>query len=151
MGTTAGIKDFVATVLVSGGLVAGGGATYLRSSGETCVYIPAGVAALSEPAYAALKADHIIVDGIIGWHYFYDPFTEKSSAVQRLHSKLMIAMHKKKFGDLIEPDDLNDTTPSMFFIRGADFDHQVVYWKDIEAAGYTVSSTSDVLQPCPSA
>lgn len=150
MGTTLGIKEYVATI-AAGSLIAGGGTLYTRDAGETCVHVPAGVAALSEPAYSALKADHIIIDGILGWHYFYDPETKQSSFKNRLHSKLMIATHRKKFGDLIEPDDLNDTTPSMFFIRGADFDHQIVYWKDIEAHGYTIMSASEALQPCPSA
>ena len=148
MGTVRGIRGFTATVAAAGSIVAGGGAVYMRSGGETCVHILAGVAALSEPAYAALKADHMIIDGVIGWHYTYDPRTGQTTAMNRLYSKLMIVANRDKFGDLIEPNDLSDTTPSLFFVRGGPFDHQVVHWQDLRDAGYEIKSTSEALLSC---
>ena len=114
--------------------------------------VPSGVAALSEPAFAALKADEIqIVEGaVLGWHYTIHPETGKTGPMQELWSKLMITAYGGPHGDLIEPNDLEGTTGRLFFVRTLDerFDHQLVDWHDLRDAEYEIKSTSDALVPC---
>ena len=152
MGTVRGIKKFVAATAITGSLVAGGGAVFVRMGGETCVRVPEGVAALSEPAYAALKADNIQIDGLLGWHYTYNPDTGEVDAMNRLWSKLMISHYGKNFGGLVESTDLEGTTLSVFFVRGPDarFNDKLVDWRDLQSAGYEIKSTSDALVSCGS-
>jgi hypothetical protein len=149
MGTRAGYVAFAAPVITTMALVAGGGKVQKYAAGESCVRVPAGVAAFSEPAFSALTADRIIIEdgAALGWHFFYDENGE-TDFLQRWLSRRAIYLHDDKFGDLIEPDDLEGTGPSLFFMRGSEFDHQVVHWHKLRDAGYEITSTSDALKPC---
>jgi hypothetical protein len=51
-------------------------------------------------------------------------------------------------GDLISPDDLEGTGPSLFYMVGGEYHGQVVNWRKLRDAGYEIKSTSDALEPC---
>lgn len=148
MGTTDGIDRFKPHILAAA-FVAGGGVLAVVPE-QTCSYITENVAAFSEPAFSALKGDRIVLEGMLGWHYFYDPETQETDFLQRWMSRRAIYLHDAKFGDLIEADDLEGTSPGMFFMRGPDdrFDGKVVHWHEVRDAGYDIRSTSDALLPC---
>lgn len=154
MGNTVGIRRFkpYRRALHAAALITGGGIALATTGEETCVRVPAGVAALSEPAFSALKANEIqIVEGaILGWHYTIDPVTEQTGPLQELWTKLFIAAYGRKHGDLVTKDDLENTTGRMFFIRTLDpeLDRKLVDWRDLEAMGYKIESTSDALVAC---
>lgn len=155
MGRVLGVRrfqPFLKRSVAAAALVTGGGVAYVTTGEETCVRVPSGVAALSEPAFSALKADEIQIESgaVLGWHYTIHPDTGKTGPMQELWSKLMITAYGGPHGDLIEPNDLEGTTGRLFFVRTPDerFDHKLVDWRELKAAGYEIKSTSDALESC---
>ena len=106
--------------------------------GQTVVHIPQGVAALSEPAFCALKADRIINDGILGFHMLYDPETNQVGLQRRLGTWKLLLTQNKQDKKFVRIGDLSATTPDIFFLRSADpkWDRKLVNWNDLKEAGF---------------
>lgn len=116
--------------------------------GQTVVHIPEGVAALSEPAFCALKADRIVNDGVLGFHMLYDPETKQAGLQRRLGTwKLLIKYNKQEKG-FVRIGDLSATTPELFFLRSADpkWDRKLVNWNELKAAGLKVVGSMAALE-----
>ena len=106
--------------------------------GQTVVHIPQGVAALSEPAFCALKADRIINDGVLGFHMLYDPDTKQALLQRRLSTWKLLLKHNKQPKGFVKISDLGRTTPEVFFLRSADpkWDRKLVNWNELKKAGF---------------
>lgn len=120
---------------------------YCNPFGQTVVYIPEGVAALSEPAFCALKADKVVNDGILGFHTFYDPATGSASFQSRM-STWKVLLKYSKHQDYVRNSDLRDTTASVFYLRSNDpkWDKKLVDWNDLKEAGITCVGSMEALQ-----
>jgi len=116
--------------------------------GRTVVHIPKGVAALSEPAFCALKADKIVNDGILGFHTFYDPATGVATFQHRMSTWKVLLKHNAQPKDFVRNSDLRDTTPSVFYLRSGDprWDKKLVDWEDLKAAGFKVVGSMAALE-----
>ena len=106
--------------------------------GQTVFHVPKGVAALSEPAFCALKADRIINDGILGFHMLYDPETNQAGLQRRLGTWKLLLKYSKQPKGFVRIGDLTGTSPQMFFLRSSDpkWDRKLVNWNVIKGAGF---------------
>lgn len=116
--------------------------------GQTVFHVPKGVAALSEPAFCALKADRIINDGVIGFHMLYDPQTKRAGLKRRLATWKLLLDHNKQPKEFVKISDLAKTTPSLFFLRSDDprWDRKVVHWHKLRDAGFTCVGSTYALE-----
>lgn len=116
--------------------------------GQTVVHIPEGVAALSEPAFCALKADRIVNDGVLGFHMLYDPKTKAAGLQRRLGTWKLLLKHNKQAKDYVRITDLGNTTPEVFFLRSADpkWDRKLVNWNELKKAGLKVVGSMAALE-----
>lgn len=116
--------------------------------GRTVVHIPKGVAALSEPAFCALKADRIVNDGILGFHMLYDPETKQAGLQRRLGTWKLLLKYNKQDKKFVSIGDLAGTTPEIFFLRSADpkWDRKVVNWDELKKAGFKCVGSMTALE-----
>lgn len=134
MGTYQGMKDFEPN--------------YSERLGKTYVYIPKGYAAMSAPAFAAMKADILINHGTLGFHrLFRDGPDGKPLMTETLDMMLriwMITIHKDR--RLVSWEDLQNTSPSDFFYLGEHFNGQVRNWRDLPSDVKMFSKAEDLNQ-----
>ncbi len=115
--------------------------------GQTVVHIPEGVAALSEPAFCALKADKIVNDGILGFHTFYDPASGVATFSHRMSTWKILLKHSKH-QDFVRNSDLTNTTPQVFYLRSNDpkWDKKLIDWAELKAAGFKCVGSMEALR-----
>lgn len=116
--------------------------------GQTTFYVPEGVAALSEPAFCALKADKIINDGVLGWHMLYDPATGKVDFARKMSTWKLLLKYNKQPKEFVRLSDLKATTPALFFLRSNDprWDRKLVHWEALKEADFKVVGSMKALE-----
>lgn len=106
-----------------------------------CVKVPPRTLCLSACAFAWLKGSKRINNGIVGFHFIYDPQTMRTSLLERWAVKRFL----EERGFSLIYDDLSQTSPSKFlFIQGSRT--WVGNWRDLH--GYTMSSDPSILERC---
>jgi len=96
---------------------------------------------LSACAFAWLKGEKRINDGIVGFHFIYDPATMRTGLLERWAVKDFL----EERGFMVIYQQLNNTSPSRFvFIQGSNV--WVGNWRDL--VGYKMSSNPSTLERC---
>ena len=95
-----------------------------------------GDAFLSAPAFGLLKVPQLVVKGLIGFHYPYNPKSMRTSFSMKLWINKYVLDQDTEFLDPIT--DLPETTPSRFFCWSgiAGLDRKYLTTNEIRAAGF---------------
>ena len=106
-----------------------------------CNRVPPLTLCLSACAFAWLKGSKRINDGIVGFHFIYDPVTMRTGLLERWTVKDFL----EDRGFMWIYPELNNSSPSRFvFIQGSHV--WVGNWGDL--VGYTMSSNPSALERC---
>ena len=106
-----------------------------------CNRVPPLTLCRSGCAFAWLKGSKRINDGIVGFHFIYDPITMRAGFIERWAVKDFL----EERGFMVIYQQLNNTSLSKFvFIRGSNV--WVGNWRELK--GYTMSSNPSALERC---
>lgn len=130
MGTYQGMKEFEPL--------------YCEELGMTYAYIPKGYAAMSAPAFAALKAQVLVLEGTLGFHRLYSPETGTTNSNLDMMLRIWL-MTIPKPQRIIRWEDIQHTSPTDFYYRGEHSDGDLHHWRELPEDVTMFSKAEDLL------